>query len=169
MSERKYEDMIHTLEPTGIVHPMYGHEIREPLMYNGVASIPGSPDVQISCQLMLQSGAGWGLGHVIESPGGQITDFPHSHDGDEIWLFLGTNPDDNKDLGGNIEFWFGEGDEAEKHLITKPTALLVPAGVVHCPVVFKDVKRPIVSLPILFSPSYKSNYVGMPPAFEREE
>lgn len=165
---RKYENMIHTLEPTGIVHPEYGHKIREPLMYNGKGSIAASPDLQVSCQLMLQSGAGWGLGHTIEHSGGTITDFPHSHDYDEIWLFLGTNPDDNKDLGGEIEFWFGEGDEAEMHTITKPSALLVQAGVVHCPVVFKNVQRPIISLPMLFAPSYKSNYVEMPPAFERE-
>ncbi len=164
MNTGKYAAYIRPLEPTGIKHPMYGNKIREPLMF-GDQTFPGVP-LQVSCQLMLESGCGWGLGHEIDSPTGKITDFPHSHDRDEVWLFLGTNPEDNKDLGGEIEFWLGEGDEAEKYVITKPSAVLVPAGTVHCPVVYKNIVRPIISLPILMDTQYKSNYTAVPKAFK---
>jgi hypothetical protein len=169
MSKGEYAKYIKALEPTGIKHPKYGTMQREPLMYNGKDDLPEGPDLQVSCQLMLESGCGWGLGYTIEHPGGTITDFPHSHDEDEIWLFLGTNPNDNKDLGGEIEFWMGEGDEAEKYIITKPSAVLVPAGVVHCPVVFNKIKRPIISLPMLFDRKYKSNYTELPATFKRSK
>jgi hypothetical protein len=164
MKKGKYSDNIRPIEPTGIKHPMYGNKIREPLMF-GEKTFPGFP-LQVSCQLMLESDCGWGLGHEIESPYGPITDFPHSHDKDEVWLLLGTNPDDNKDLGGEIEFWMGEGDEAEKYLITQPSAVLVPAGVVHCPVVYRNIRRPIISLPCLLDTHYKSNYTSIPKAFK---
>lgn len=67
---------------------------------------------------------------------------PHNHDWDEYLIFLGTDPEDPFDLGGEVEFWMGD----EKHIITKTTAMFVPRGVYHCPFYIRRVDRPFVFL-----------------------
>lgn len=64
---------------------------------------------------------------------------PHAHDYDEILCFFGTNPDDVHDLGGEVWFWV----EREKHIITRSTMVYVPAGVMHCPLMYPRIDRPM--------------------------
>ena len=68
----------------------------------------------------------------------------HAHNFDELFLFIGTDPHDTLNLGGEVEFWLGEGSEAEKFTITKATGEWVPAGVVHHPICFRRVDRPFL-------------------------
>ena len=63
----------------------------------------------------------------------------HAHDYDEVIAFMGTNPEDCHDLGGEIEFWL----EDEKHIITKSCLIFVPKGMKHAPLQIKRVDRPI--------------------------
>lgn len=65
---------------------------------------------------------------------------PHSHSFDEYVLFIGTNPEDQFDLGGEAEFWLGD----EKYLITRTCAVFVPAGIPHCPLVIHRVDKPFI-------------------------
>jgi hypothetical protein len=65
---------------------------------------------------------------------------PHYHDYDEYLVFLGTDPKDPSDLGGEVEMWL----DGEKHLITKTAAVFVPHGFIHTPLRFNRVDRPIV-------------------------
>jgi mannose-6-phosphate isomerase-like protein (cupin superfamily) len=62
----------------------------------------------------------------------------HEHD-DEIIGFLGSNPDDPVDLGGEVEIWI----ENERHIITRSAMVFVPAGLKHCPLILRRVDRPI--------------------------
>ena len=48
----------------------------------------------------------------------------HSHDGDELIGFFGSDPDNKEDLGGEIEFTIN----GEPHLITKSSIIFAPAG-----------------------------------------
>jgi hypothetical protein len=66
---------------------------------------------------------------------------PHAHDFDEYLVFLGTNPDDPFDLGGELEIWLGG---EERHIITKTCAIFVPRGMYHCPFQMLRVDRPII-------------------------
>jgi hypothetical protein len=63
----------------------------------------------------------------------------HIHDFDEVIGFFGTNPEDQTDLGGEVELWI----DGEKHTITKSFLAFVPKGMVHCPLKIKRVDRPI--------------------------
>jgi hypothetical protein len=63
----------------------------------------------------------------------------HSHDYDEIIAFFGTNLDDPSDLGAEVELWLGD----EKHIITKSSLVYIPAGLMHCPLTFLKVDRPV--------------------------
>jgi len=63
----------------------------------------------------------------------------HAHDFDEVICFIGTNPDDLHDLGGEVELWI----DGEKHLINRSFMAFVPAGVPHCPLQIRRIDRPI--------------------------
>lgn len=69
---------------------------------------------------------------------------PHSHKFDELFVFLGGNPKAPDDLGGDVEFWLGEGDDVEKYHFNTSTSIWVPRGLVHLPMIFKNVVRPFV-------------------------
>jgi hypothetical protein len=65
---------------------------------------------------------------------------PHYHDADEYLALIGSNPEDQIDLGGEVEFWYDE----EKYLLTKTCALFIPKGLWHAPLIFRKVDRPIL-------------------------
>lgn len=69
---------------------------------------------------------------------------PHSHDFDELFVFLGSNSKDPDDLGGEVDFWLGEKEDAEKYHFNTSTSIFVPRGLVHLPMIFKNVKRPFL-------------------------
>jgi hypothetical protein len=64
---------------------------------------------------------------------------PHSHKIDEVIAFIGTDHNDPYDLGAEVELWLGD----EQHIITKTSLVFVPAGLKHCPLVFRKVERPV--------------------------
>jgi len=66
------------------------------------------------------------------------------HPHDEILGFIGTNPDDNSDLGAEATLWIGD----EKYVITKSFMAFLPKGLVHCPLTVINVKRPILHFDI---------------------
>ena len=63
----------------------------------------------------------------------------HSHEFDEIVTLFGTNPDDTRDLCGEVEFWI----EDEKYELTNSSVIFIPKGTRHCPIIFHKVERPI--------------------------
>lgn len=68
----------------------------------------------------------------------------HKHDYPEIFVFFGNDPYDTAYLGGEGEFWLGEGDDLEKIKFDTSCSFYVPAGVGHFPLIFKNVKSPIM-------------------------
>jgi hypothetical protein len=75
---------------------------------------------------------------------------PHSHDFDFYLYFLGLY--DMADLDAEIEI--GLGPEQEMHTITTPTSVYVPKGLIHCPLNFKRVDKPILFVHALLAPKY---------------
>ena len=95
--------------------------------------------------------------------------FGHAHNFDELFLFIGTDPHDTLNLGGEVEAWVGEGEEAEKFLFTKATSIFVPAGVVHNPVYYRRVDKPYLMVVIALVKDYFDaalRWVPLPPAFK---
>jgi hypothetical protein len=64
----------------------------------------------------------------------------HSHPNDECLVFFGHDPHDLGYLGAEIEIALGE--EKEKHTFNVPTAVIVPKGLPHFPLVVKNVDKP---------------------------
>ena len=81
-----------------------------------------------------------------------MEDKPHKHDFHQFLCFLGGNPLNIGDFGAEIEVWLGE--EGEKHTITSPTIVHYPPGLVHNPLNYKKVEKPVFHLDIFFANEY---------------
>jgi hypothetical protein len=85
----------------------------------------------------------WILPRLAVMPAGdsarRVSTESHAHDYDEIIAFFGTDLDDPKDLGAEVELWLDD----ERHIITKSSLVYVPAGLRHCPLTFLKVDRPV--------------------------
>ena len=75
----------------------------------------------------------------------------HKHDYDELFAFIGTNPDDVYDLGAECEMWLGKGEEREKVTITTTSSIYIPAGLAHLPQYWRNIKRPVIYLVIILN------------------
>jgi hypothetical protein len=78
---------------------------------------------------------------------------PHHHDRDQFLIFMGGNPIDVRDFGAEVELFLGK--EGEKHIIDRPALVHIPAGLVHGPLEYKRVDKPIVFLDIYLAPTYE--------------
>ena len=64
---------------------------------------------------------------------------PHTHKYDEVIGFFGTDRADLTDLGAEIEFWI----DGERNLMNKTFLAFIPAGIVHNPLIFRKITRPV--------------------------
>jgi hypothetical protein len=76
----------------------------------------------------------------------------HAHDFDQIVCFIGGNPENMKEFGAEVEFSFGE--EGEKHIINTTTVVYMPKGLIHGPLIFTKVEKPILFIDMFFADSY---------------
>ena len=83
---------------------------------------------------------------------------PHVHPNDECLLFVGLDPDNPDVLGAEIEIAMGE--ELEKHVFDYPTVVVVPRGLVHCPLVTKRVDKPYGFSAISLNTSHETTWLG---------
>jgi hypothetical protein len=65
---------------------------------------------------------------------------PHTHPMPEVLFFLGSDPDNMNELGGEAELALGK--EKEIYVINKPTAVLCPDKFPHCPLTITKVDKP---------------------------
>jgi uncharacterized RmlC-like cupin family protein len=66
---------------------------------------------------------------------------PHYHDWHELLCFFGGNISDIADFGAEVHFCMGE--ELEEHVITSPTVISIPPGLIHSPLTIKKITKPI--------------------------
>jgi hypothetical protein len=115
--------------------------LKEIAHYTGHSLLAHKGELNVDCSL------GY---HCIAKP---ITfDFTHCHDFPEMLCFIGGNPLDITDIGADIEVCLGE--EKEKHKVTGPAVVSIPAGMMHCPITIKNVTRPFVFLEISLNRTY---------------
>jgi hypothetical protein len=84
---------------------------------------------------------GWVLG--MPDPNPHIDE--HVHDYDEIIIHLGTDPQNQENLGGEIEIGFN----GKPVTIDSTSAIYVPKGVKHGPLVWKRFDRPHLEMTIM--------------------
>jgi hypothetical protein len=94
------------------------------------------------------SGCEW----LWQLPGGKPVQIEteHTHDFSEIIAFIGSNRNDPRDLGGEIEVWM----DGEPYAITKSSYIFIPKGLKHCPIIIKRIDTPIFMYESANSPEY---------------
>jgi hypothetical protein len=80
---------------------------------------------------------------------------PHSHDFEEFLCFLACDPTNSFDFGAEVELTLGQ--EKEKHVIDHTSIVCVPKGVVHGPINFKKVTRPVLFCDIYVAKEHVRN------------
>ena len=89
--------------------------------------------------------------HYITEPGILVKE-PHSHDFKQFYFFIGADLSNIEEFEAEVEFSLGE--ECEKHVINVPTAVHVPTGMIHGPMNFKVINKPIIFIDTLLSAQY---------------
>jgi hypothetical protein len=84
---------------------------------------------------------GWIYGIPGSSPGMS----EHKHETDEIVLYIGGDPGNPEDLGGEIEYFIA----GQPHIFSSSAALYLPRGLRHGPVVWKKFTRPHIEMTLV--------------------
>jgi hypothetical protein len=71
---------------------------------------------------------------------------PHVHNYDEAVFFIGSDPRNFSDLGAEVEMSIGT--EEEKHVFNKATAIVLPGGLPHCPIVTRSIEKPYLCMAV---------------------
>jgi hypothetical protein len=88
---------------------------------------------------------------------------PHKDTGhDHLFSFLGTDPENPGELGGEVEFWLGEWDDIDKVVVNPPSSVYVPAGLAMFPMIWRNVNRPIIMCVLASTAIYKCEEMQIP-------
>ena len=77
---------------------------------------------------------------------------PHTHDFDEFFSFVGGDPTKPLEFGAVAELKLGI--EGEKQVIDASTIVCIPKGLVHGPLSFTKVDKPVIFCDIYTAPEY---------------
>jgi hypothetical protein len=91
--------------------------------------------------------------HYIAEPGVLIKE-PHCHDFEQFYFVIGADLANIDEFRAEVEFSIGE--EEEKHIINRPTTIHLPKRLVHGPLYFKKVEKPIIFIDALLSAEYST-------------
>jgi hypothetical protein len=130
------------IEDPKLVKDMLFHDLRKP------SGFTYPDEVYIDAELCPEAGSWVDMNWIWEKTDPRELPELHRHPFAEIVLLIGSNPKDLRDLGGELSWGMGEGDEAETFTLTKTTAIYVPANLAHAPLIFERVDRPILNVAI---------------------
>jgi hypothetical protein len=83
---------------------------------------------------------------------------PHVHRFPVVMNFFGADPENIRDFDAEIWFYLG----GERQVITTPATISIPAGLPHCPLIFKRVGKPIAWVEIMLTDGYEREEVDIP-------
>lgn len=81
----------------------------------------------------------------------------HVHPVDEALFFLGLDYQNINYLGAELEI--GLGEEDERHLISRPTVVIAPKNVVHCPIITRWVDKPYAHFHLYLGARYETRWL----------
>ena len=83
-----------------------------------------------------------------------FADGPHTHPVGEVLCFIGGDPMNFDEFEAEVELMI----DGEKYFINSTTLVYIPPKVPHCPLIFKNVDKPIMFGHIMFSDMYEFAY-----------
>ena len=85
---------------------------------------------------------------------------PHIHDHDEVVYFIGSEPKDIGYLGAEVNFKIGLKGQEEDHVFSVPTAVVIPKGIWHCPMIALKFEKPFLCMAVSLTTKYEFHYAG---------
>jgi hypothetical protein len=95
---------------------------------------------------------------------------PHAHDYDQFLCFLGSNNKNLFEFDAEIEVVLGK--EGEVNIVDTTSIVYLPKGLIHCPINFKRVGKPVLFMHLCFAPAYTrsvGDMSGHPPHSARKK
>jgi hypothetical protein len=83
---------------------------------------------------------------------------PHIHDHDEVVCFIGSDPQNIGELGAEVNFKIGPKGKEEDHIFSEPTAVVIPQGIWHCPMVPLKFEKPFLCMAVSLTTKYEYHY-----------
>ena len=75
---------------------------------------------------------------------------PHTHADDQLLIFLSSDPENIHDLGCDVEMCIGP--EMERHVFSESNLVYIPAGLIHGPIRFRNLRRPFIFMQDVYAP-----------------
>ncbi len=91
-----------------------------------------SNDLVPGCNMYIE------LGWIYDVPEPNPHILEHSHNYDDFVLYIGGDPNDDRELGGEIQYYIG----GQPFTFDKTASIYAPRGVKHGPAIWKKVTRP---------------------------
>lgn len=135
-----------------------------PHEYNEIVAIGDDPGYILSPQAYFRGatqipGAKMNAGFQVFVKPFFLDRVPHRHDEDEYLVFMGATFPNLFDFDADIEFTIGKiGVDAEVIHINAPTIIYIPAGLLHCPLKFKRIDKPVFFQAILMKDMFRLIY-----------
>jgi len=80
-----------------------------------------------------------------------------AHEFDQLLCFIGGDPMNIREFKAEVELTLGE--EREIYKINSTSIVYIPAGMMHCPLNFKKIEKPIIYWDIYLAPTYKKRVI----------
>jgi hypothetical protein len=90
---------------------------------------------------------------------------PHTHDFSHVVGIIGGREDDPHDLAGEVTVWL----DGNKEVLTRSGLIFVPAGVVHGPILFNKITRPVFFITIAMTGKYTYTTAAQSPAAKEKK
>ncbi len=84
----------------------------------------------------------------------------HTHNFNQVLLWLGADCADLSELGAEIELNLGAKEERARHVFTSSSAVYVPGGMPHFPAVINRMDQRFIYMEISITPQYKARAVA---------
>lgn len=152
MAARKYQHLVTDFTDLEMRRPFFDGKAHMVVEYD--ARSYKDTSVWMHSSLVYQPGCGMGAGDYWERilPNGSIEPHVasrHRHNSEEIFLFLGTNPEKPNELGGEVKVWIGKDEDEELYIITKPSVIYIPADTWHNPTFYTKVDFPFIEVVLM--------------------
>jgi hypothetical protein len=87
-----------------------------------------------------------------DTKGPEGTIKPHSHEYDEVFAWVGGDPDDPYNLNGEIEVWI----DGKQNFLDRSFIAFIPAGIVHGPINIIRIDKPMFHFTSGMSKMYRT-------------
>jgi hypothetical protein len=118
------------------------------------------PGIPISVDSTLHKGIGCDFAFVGVTKPTVSEHPPHKHPVDEFLFYMGGDPNNILDFQAEVELTLGYGDDMEVHKITSTSIVYIPKGLVHLPMKFIKVNKPILCGHLLMNGTYVETRLG---------